>query len=402
MLYPTTFFNRNPGLPIHNISVGFQPEIGSVGSPTYKGLLKFLSASDIESGYPRRGADTSTNEVWQFHKFQPWTTQCTDNPIYDHVYSYFKLDQSVSAKDWAAAAQLAAHVQYQALFNGFIRFMFTYTTAVLMWKSQSPWPSLRGFLYDWYLESTGTLRGVRAALLSPVSVVYDPQTSQLYLLNRQVISLHSNATRPIGARFSWIDIHGTTVLSGEVFSSMDSPAMSVSRIGHNDKDRLRWPKNCTAVCFMKLQLLDDGALDNQPTTWHWLTNPDLGEMSDFSELGNLRKRQDVAVELNVLSCVVEADGIRSNVTIYVHSNSSDVLFYPTFSIESVATGRQMLPLFDVDETDVVVTPGIGQQRQLRTLTKLDSGEFIRIVLTSWNAPEIIREVGCYAPLVEEL
>jgi hypothetical protein len=28
-------------------------------------------------------------------------------------------------------------------------------SAMIMWKTQSPWPSLRGFLYDAYLEPTG-------------------------------------------------------------------------------------------------------------------------------------------------------------------------------------------------------------------------------------------------------
>jgi hypothetical protein len=43
--------------------------------------------------------------------------------------------------------------------------MFEWYTAVIMWKSQSPWPALRGGLYDWYLAQTGGFYGVRSALL---------------------------------------------------------------------------------------------------------------------------------------------------------------------------------------------------------------------------------------------
>ena len=32
-----------------------------------------------------------------------------------------------------------------------------------MWKTQSPWPTLRGALYDNYLETTGGYWGVRSA-----------------------------------------------------------------------------------------------------------------------------------------------------------------------------------------------------------------------------------------------
>lgn len=43
--------------------------------------------------------------------------------------------------------------------------MFKWYTAVLFWKSQSPWPSLRGGLYDYFLAVTGGYYGVRAALV---------------------------------------------------------------------------------------------------------------------------------------------------------------------------------------------------------------------------------------------
>jgi hypothetical protein len=43
--------------------------------------------------------------------------------------------------------------------------MFEWYSAVLFWKSQSPWPALRGGLYDWYLGVTGGYYGVRAALV---------------------------------------------------------------------------------------------------------------------------------------------------------------------------------------------------------------------------------------------
>ena len=43
--------------------------------------------------------------------------------------------------------------------------MFNWYSGVLFWKSQSPWPALRGGLYDYYLGLTGGFYGVRSALL---------------------------------------------------------------------------------------------------------------------------------------------------------------------------------------------------------------------------------------------
>ena len=41
---------------------------------------------------------------------------------------------------------------------------FEFFTAVLIWKSQSPWPTLRRALYDYYLAYTGSYAGVSNGL----------------------------------------------------------------------------------------------------------------------------------------------------------------------------------------------------------------------------------------------
>lgn len=40
--------------------------------------------------------------------------------------------------------------------------MWSRFSGMLVWKSQAPWPGLRGQLYDWYLEETGERRERRA------------------------------------------------------------------------------------------------------------------------------------------------------------------------------------------------------------------------------------------------
>jgi hypothetical protein len=62
-------------------------------------------------------------------------------------------------------AQLAQYTQYRSLFESYKRKMFEWYSAVIVWKSQGPWPALRGGLYDWYLAPTGGFYGARAALM---------------------------------------------------------------------------------------------------------------------------------------------------------------------------------------------------------------------------------------------
>lgn len=69
-----------------------------------------------------------------------------------------------SVRSFADRAQLIQKRQVQFLFESFLRHMWVYYTAVLYWKSQSPWPVLRGALYAYDLMPTGGYYGATTAL----------------------------------------------------------------------------------------------------------------------------------------------------------------------------------------------------------------------------------------------
>ena len=403
MLMPPVFFEPNPGLDYKNFSIGFQPEIGSTAAPTYHGLLRFMTATEAEMGFPQRNTG-QVGESWAFHRFQPWKTPIPNtSETYDHVYSYFAPDDAVSVVDWCAAAQLAAHAQYQHLFNGFISHVFEYTTAVVMWKSQSPWPSLRGFLYDFYLETTGSLRGVRTSLASSLSTVLDAATWQLKLVNRFAFELGNSSSRftALGGRFEWINLHGEILVTGELWPRNGVVASMSSALLGDENDALVWPDQCTAVCFLRLSTvvwINDRKATLSHKTWHWLTDPSLDEYgrrgSDFSALGAMRKRQNAKAVLVVDRCDLNESGFTMFVSILVQG--TDVLFYPTWILRT-GSGAPVLPLFDKMETDVVLLPGKTYRRALTssaTLPKEGDKTSIQVGLESWNGPLTFTDVVC--------
>ena len=397
MLLPPTMFKRNPGLQLKrpHIRIGFQPEIGSTSAPTYKGLLRFMGKEEADGGYPGQGSDTDgVGPSWDFHKFQSWYIRNSDNSSYDFVYSYFEDSYRVNASEWCAAAQLAAHVQYQTMFSAFIGRAFQYTTGVVLWKSQSPWPALRGFLYDWYLESTGTLRGVRAALQSSVSVALDMSLWRTRIINRRIDPLTSSER--IGARYDWISLNGEILESGEVLVAEGSsvvPPMSSALLG---AEALKWPRKCSDVCFLKLQPLPStlNFEAGHSPTWYWLTNPNLSSESDFSALGAMRRRQAVTARLSVPNCTISHSSSIYWVVIQVEPLAQDALFYPFLSVNAVGIGP-LLPIIDDHETDVVIVPGESQTRRLVFPgTGLPSDSQVQVTMDSWNAPSSATFATC--------
>jgi len=273
---------------------------------------------------------------------------------------------------------------------------------VVMWKTQSPWPSLRGFLYDWYLESTGSLRGVRASLGHPVSVVFDHSSWGLRIVNRQIYPLESCGNASLGAEYTWMNLHGERLARGEIRLSQEFvPATSVVRLG-DDSDRMEWPDRCYGVCFLRLQEIGSCNSVAPPPSWHWLTDPNLNTTSNFSQLGELRARQKGSATLKINGCIVNQLGLRLNVSVVADTEALDVIFYPTFALYT-DDGQEFLPVFDSRDSDIVIVPGASQIRILEapsiqntsTIVHGERGfEKIWLVMTSWNGPDITEETDC--------
>ena len=151
------------------LPISFQPELGSASCPTYASLRKFLSPKSLEKFPSKFSSESSSDGVdseWHYHN---WLSFSTPNETWrplcpgglDHVYN---LGSPATTEEYAQAAQVAQLSQFQALFEGFLEYMWEFYSAVIMWKSQSPWPVFRGAFYDSWLAPTGGFYGVRRAL----------------------------------------------------------------------------------------------------------------------------------------------------------------------------------------------------------------------------------------------
>jgi len=172
---------RNPGLFIYmnhslvraeNLDLAFNPEMGSVSTPTYLSLRRFLSLE---------------NKHWEFHNFQSYITDSG----FDAIEMFGP--PAIRTMEWfAKQSQMVQFVQYQTLFESFLINVWSYYTGILMWKSQSPWPTLRGALYDYYLFPTGGYYGVKAALKPEQTALFMMD----YSLNRRIF-IYNRGLHPI-------------------------------------------------------------------------------------------------------------------------------------------------------------------------------------------------------------
>jgi len=141
-LDPKTYFaETNPGMTNGStVSVSFQPEVGSSGMPRWDTVKRMGLGGGEGDEYPSE-FDGNVPELWDFHKFQGYSFEQIGKGgkiKIDPVYSY---GPPANAEEYVVRANLACHVQYQSLFEGFSSKMFGGEdeggkSAVIMWKSQ--------------------------------------------------------------------------------------------------------------------------------------------------------------------------------------------------------------------------------------------------------------------------
>jgi mannosylglycoprotein endo-beta-mannosidase len=86
------------------------------------------------------------------------------------------------ARDFGLKAQLVNYDQYRALMEGFSSHMWEWYTGTIIWKTQNPWTSLRGQMYDYYLDPNACLYGLRTGS-EPLHVMYNPVDSMVMITN---------------------------------------------------------------------------------------------------------------------------------------------------------------------------------------------------------------------------
>ena len=236
LLDDAQFSERNPGLYYWheskltraiNVSISFQPELGSSSCPTYESLQSFLS--------PRALAEFPTNASapvaasWAFHNYLPWSYSGSKNNSIEN------LGQRIprNARDFADRAQLVQKRQLKLLFESFLRNMWVWYTGVLYWKSQSPWPALRGALYAFDLHPTGGFYGAAAALSSLVSVQLDTAEPRRFF----VVNRGSEALRDVSILLEAYSLKNSSLVN-RIESSLFDVVPSSS---HRASQEWHWP-----------------------------------------------------------------------------------------------------------------------------------------------------------------
>ena len=317
----------------------FNPEAGSVGSPEVESMREMMTEQDL-AGFPRKGL--TRNYTWRYHK---------DLGYGDHLERYGEVKD---IETYCKYAQVVNYDQYRSFMEGWASHMWDWYTGILIWKTQNPWTSLRGQMYDWSLDVNASLYGTRKGC-EPLHAYYNPVTRKAGLLNT---TLKDYTDLSIVAR-----IYN---LEGKLLWEKETRASSKANTVQELLD-IPVPEGIKGAYFLRL------ALNADVPNIYWLTT----EPKDYTSLSQLPKsRPDIKTE-------IKKEGSNFVGTVRL-SADSQISFFNRIKVFDKETGKRILPVHYSDNY-ITLMPGDQQEISLEFPANLPE-ERIQIVVDSYNSP----------------
>lgn len=214
----------------------------------------------------------------------------------DPVYLKYKADiakmcdeagKAWTAEEFSKAAQLINYDNHRGMFEALGS---RYSNGLLMWMSQSSWPSFMWQTYDYYLDTNGGYFGTKAGN-QPTRAIFDPRDDSIVLANAS-----SRLYENVCTTAKIFDLYGKLVSSEEYVTERLEPDSFGITLGKVDFSAAK-----TDIVFLQLTLRQtSGSVLGENTYWH-----NRIEYQNYRALSVMEK---ASVSLKVLAAEHNASG----------------------------------------------------------------------------------------------
>ena len=191
-LDPKQYFR---GVPVGNSGdaqpFGLRSEIGTATFTSFDSFQKFMPPSDW---WPR-------DEMWNRHFFGPSAGNAGPDGYQASLARRYGLPRSI--QEYCAKSQFLNLETMKAMYEGWLDHSDKDASGILIWMSQSAYPSFVWQTYDYYYDTTGAYWGAKTAC-EPVHIYWNQNDDRIRVVN----SSGKNATGLIAE--AWIyNLDGT-------------------------------------------------------------------------------------------------------------------------------------------------------------------------------------------------
>jgi hypothetical protein len=343
------FNNMQPGWGGTGAHYGARSEVGIATLPSYDSMKKFLPAANL---WPE-------NNMWNQHFFVGTSGNASPQDYVGAIDSEFGL--SVNLQGFAEKAQLLNLEAMKALFEGWDDHSDSGAAAVLIWMSQSAYPSLVWQTYDFYYDLTGSYWGAKSAC-EPVHIYWNEDDDRI-----RVSNLSGKDVNNLTAEASIYNMDGTRQFYKTARISSSATAVATAFT-------LTYPSTLSDVHFIKLALKNiAGKVVSE--NFYWRGNTYL----DFTSLTKL-----TPVKLGVVTHTLRS-GESETVTADISnpSDSKTVAFAIRPKLVFTTSGDQVLPVYQNDSYFALV-PGETKRVTINFDPVLVKKQPTKLVVECWN------------------
>ena len=218
---------------------------------------------------------------------------------------------------------------------------------MIFWKSQTPWPSLRGGFYDWYLDTTGGYWGVRRACAEPVHVQMNQSSRELAVVSR---AFEAVKAKNVEAKF-----YLTRSSSAQVGKTIDCSVDTIRPNAVTDLGcSVGWPAAHEGILLLRLKLLNDRGILS--TNEYWLAPP--GESAEEKAWASWRAWKAAAPAVRVSALATRSDPTTVSINVSAADQGSAALMVRMQLVrKGVAdSDNRVLPAF-FSQNYVTLLPG---------------------------------------------
>ena len=310
-LDPRQYFR---GVPIgsgDNQPFGMRSEIGTATFPSYDSFRKFMPQPN----------QWPSNPMWDQHFFGHSAGHAGPASYERDMNKRYGKPGGIA--EYCLKAQLLNLETMKAMFEGWLDHSDKDASGMLIWMSQSAYPSMVWQTYDYYYDTTGAYWGAKTAC-EPVHIYWNQDDDRIRVVNTTGKSVGGLVAE------AWLyNLDGARKFyrSAPVVSRPDAVA---------DCFTLAYPAGLSATHFLKLRL-KDAAGKVVSENFYWRGTTPL----DYTALSTLKP-----VKLSVSSrLTMEIGGGLMDVAVTNPATSGAVALAIRPKLVSGATGEQVLPVF---------------------------------------------------------
>ena len=335
---------QNPKWYFENTQATLHSERGMPNIPSYESMLEMLTE---EHAWP-------IDDVWGMHDFTGGSAQSGNSFLNYMRNSYGNFD---SLEEFVRIAQMVNYENHKAMFEAVYA---NDSNGLLMWMSQSAWPSMVWQTYDYYYDTNAGYFGIKAAN-QPVNAIINQSTDEIVI---------SNATPN--------DIKGATV-SLNIYDTKGNQIHQSSTTLDMDSDTVQtWKElpdiaGASSVQFVRLTITDAQG-EQLASNFTWL-NCDMER--NYAALNNLA---DVALTTSKATFTKEGGTCFGSVTVTNESST------PALMIRLKATnteGERVLPVY-YEDNYFSLMPGESRTITFEFDEKYLNGSQPAMAVEGWN------------------